>query len=151
MNLLRHQLVLAVTLSAGALAVATPARADGCRDIRAEINLGAGTIRGNFGLRGTLTFTADSNSPPPATAPAGTSVFSGILEIVTEDGTLEIRETGMFSSRTGNPAGPLLSSFGETLSGTGRYEGVTGDLFFTGQRDEDGAFVVEMSGSLCRP
>jgi len=51
-----------------------------------------------------------------------------ILAITTaRHGTLMLRETGMFSSRTGNPRGPVLSSWGDFLSGTERYEGMTGD------------------------
>lgn len=139
-------------LALAGLAVAGPARAgDGCRRIHAEIDLSKGTIVGNFGLTGTVVFTADSSSPPPATAPPGSSVFSGILNITTtRHGNLQLRETGMFSSRTGNPLGPVLSSWGDVLSGTDRYEGVTGDLFFIGRR-LDGVFLVEVSGDLCRP
>jgi hypothetical protein len=55
----------------------------------------------------------------------------------------------MFSSRTGNPAGPILASWGEALSGTGRYAGVSGDLFFGGLVVGD-AFLLDVSGQLCR-
>jgi hypothetical protein len=56
----------------------------------------------------------------------------------------------MFSSRTGNPAGAVLSSWGESLSGTGIYQGITGDLYFMG-RMEDGVLIVDITGRLCRP
>ncbi len=126
------------------------ARADSCRNIHAEFDTTTGTLSGNFGLTGTATFTADSSGTAPATAPAGSSVFSGIFVVTTRRGTLTFRETGMFSSRTGNPAGAVLSSWGETLSGTGVYQGVSGDLYFMGKM-EDGALIVEITGALCRP
>src|SRR6185503_20137327 len=83
-----------------------------CRRIRAEINLTNGTIQGNFGLDGTVAFVADSNGTPPPTGPAASSVFSGLLTVTTARGNLVLRETGMFSGRTGNPAGPVLYSLG---------------------------------------
>jgi hypothetical protein len=143
-----------LTLAAGLalLAAAGPAQAgDGCRRIHAEIDLSKGTIVGNFGLTGTVVFAGDSSTPPPATAPPGSSVFSGILTITTNrHGTLRLRETGMFSSRTGNPLGPVLSSWGDFLDGTDRYQGLSGDLFFIGERI-DGVFLVDVSGELCHP
>jgi hypothetical protein len=136
--------------SLSTLAAMTPARADGCRRIHATIDLGEGTIRGSFGLDGTVAFTQDSPGTPPPTAPAGSTVFSGMLDITTERGTLRLRETGMFSSRRGNPDGPVLSSWGDSLEGTGFYEGVTGDLFFRGRRNAAGLFLVKVTGKLCQ-
>jgi hypothetical protein len=121
-----------------------------CRRIRAEIDLSTATIEGNFGLNGTVAFAQDSRGTAPTTAPATSSVFSGILTLATTHGNLVLRETGMTTSRTGNPAGALFASFGETLSGTDRYTGVTGDLFFTGQV-VDGVFLIQVTGELCRP
>jgi hypothetical protein len=121
-----------------------------CRRIRAEINLTEGTIAGNFGLNGTAVFVSDGQGTPPPTAPAGSSVFSGIFTVSTDRGVLSLRETGMFSSRTGNPDGAVLASWGDSPSGTGVFEGVTGDLFFAG-RVVEGAFLVQVSGRLCRP
>ena len=121
-----------------------------CRRIRAEIDLTNGTIEGNFGLDGTVAFVADSRGTVPTTAPPGSSVFSGILTITTSRGNLLLRETGMFSSRTGNPNGPVLASWGDALSGTDRFTGVTGDLFFSGRR-AGAIFLVAVSGELCRP
>ena len=121
-----------------------------CRRIRAEIDLTNGTIEGNFGLDGTVAFVADSRGTVPTTAPPGSSVFSGILTIATARGNLVLRETGMFSSRTGNPGGPVLASWGDALGGTDRFTGVTGDLFFSGRR-AGAIFLVDVSGELCRP
>jgi hypothetical protein len=77
-------------------------------------------------------------------------VFSGILTIATDQGVLTLRETGMVSSRTGNPRGPVLASWGETLGGTGRFDGVSGDLFFAGIRPPGQLFLVAVSGTLCQ-
>lgn len=142
------RIVMTISLLAGVAAFAPSAQADRCRKVRAEINLSEGTIEGNFGLDGTVVFVGDSDGEPPPTAPPGSSVFSGILTITTDRGVLEMRETGMFSSRTGNPNGPVLSSWGEALGGTGRYDGVTGDVTFFG-RITGGAFLVDMTGELC--
>jgi hypothetical protein len=143
-------IVLSAALSTGAFLFTTPARAATCKTIRAEIDLTHGTISGNFGLNGTVVFTSDGTGTAPPTAPAGSSVFSGILEITSQRGILRMRETGMFSSRTGNPAGPVLSSWGDSMSGTGFYQGATGDLFFSGRRVDD-ILLVEVSGEICRP
>jgi hypothetical protein len=147
---LSHRIALTPSLCAGALLFTPPAHAENCKAIRAEIDLTNGTISGNFGLKGTVVFTADSSGTPPPTAPAGSSVFSGILEITTQRGVLRVRETGMFSSRTGNPAGGVLSSWGDSMSGTGFYQGASGDLFFNGRRVDD-LFLVEVTGEICRP
>ena len=143
------RLAVLCSLVAGFLAHGSLAHAGECRRIRAEINLTEGTIEGNFGLDGTVAFVADGSGTPPVTAPPGSSVFSGILTITTAQGAIELRETGMFSSRTGSPSGPVLASWGEALSGTGRYAGVTGDLFFGGVV-VGGAFLLDVSGQLCR-
>jgi hypothetical protein len=145
-----HLGIALTTAFSAALLSATPAHADGCKTIHAEIDLTHGTISGNFGLNGTVTFTSDGTGTAPPTAPAGTSVFSGILEITTKRGVLSLRETGMFSSRTGNPAGSVLTSWGDGVSGTGFYQGASGDLFFSGRRVDD-VFLVEVSGEICRP
>lgn len=150
MKKIYQRLALSVALSAGALLAAAPARAGSCKTIRAEIDLTHGTISGNFGLNGTVVFTSDGTGTAAPTAPPGSSVFSGILEITTSRGILRLRETGMFSSRTGHPAGPVLSSWGDSLSGTGFYQGASGDLFFSGRRVDD-ILLVEVSGEVCRP
>jgi len=135
-------------LCLGLLTPAVAAADDACHAIRGEIDLNHLTIDATFGLEGTVGFAQDSASTAPATAPPGSSVFSGILTITTADGVLTLRETGMFSSRTGDPAGPVLASWGQVVGGTGRYAGVTGDLFFAGRR-VGSLFLVAVSGQLC--
>lgn len=137
-------------LSASAALAHDEAEAAGqCRPVRAEIDLSTGTISGNLHLNGTVAFSSDGSGTPPLTAPATSSVFSGPLVITTARGTLTVRETGMFSSRTGNPDGAVLVSWGDSANGTGVFEGLTGDLFFTGQ-NVDGVFLVKVQGALCR-
>jgi hypothetical protein len=150
MNRVLRHVAVPFSLCAAVFAVSPSASAETCKNIRAEIDLTNGTISGNFGLNGTVTFTTDSTGTVPATAPPNASVFSGILEITTKKGVLRLRETGMFSSRTGNPAGGVLASWGDSMSGTGFYEGVSGDLFFNGQPSE-GIFLVEVTGRICKP
>jgi hypothetical protein len=134
----------------GGAALADSDDGDRCRRIRAEIDLTNGTIEGNFGLDGTVAFVGDSSGTAPPTAPGGSSVFSGILTVTTARGNLILRETGMFSSRTGNPGGPVLAAWGDALSGTQRFTGVTGELFFSGRR-VGSIFLVDVSGQLCQP
>jgi hypothetical protein len=149
MSRISRRVALFVSLSVATLAHEGAARAGDCKRIRAEINLDDGTIQGNFGLDGTVAFIEDSDGEAPETAPPGSSVFSGILTITTSRGTIAMRETGMFSARTGNPDGFVLSSWGDGASGTGRYRNVAGgDLFFNG-RIVDDAFLVDVSGELC--
>jgi hypothetical protein len=61
---------------------------------------------------------------------------------------LVLRETGVTYPRPGNPEGGVLSSIIEVKSGTGRYEGATGIMFFHG-RSLNGTFDVKLTGTLC--
>lgn len=147
---MRKMNILTIAVSCAVLGQVSLADADRCKKIKAEIDLVTGTIEGNFGLNGTVVFVADSNGSAPSTAPPGTGVFSGLLTITTDEGVFVMRETGMFSGRAGNPLGGALYSLGESVSGTGRFAGVTGDVFFTGHR-VNGTFLVDVRGELCRP
>jgi len=149
MSRISRRVAMIASLSVATLAHVGAARAGECKRIRAEINLDDGTIQGNFGLDGTVVFVEDGAGEAPDTAPPGSSVFSGILTITTSRGTITMRETGMFSARTGNPAGFVLTSWGDGASGTGRYSSVVGgDLFFSGRIIDD-AFLVDVTGELC--
>jgi hypothetical protein len=152
MNIFNGRFVLVAGLLSVVLLHGNSARADDdhCKNIHAQIDLSTGTIVGNFRLNGTVAFAADSNGTAPTTAPANSSVFSGPLVITTPHGTLTVRETGMFSSRVGNPDGSVLVSWGDSASGTNFFAGVTGDLFFVGRR-VDGVLLVKVTGTLCRP
>jgi hypothetical protein len=141
--------VTMIALTLATLAPASFAYADECRRVRAEIDLTSGTIEGNLGLDGTVAFTEDSAGTPPATAPATSSVFSGILTITTDRGILEMRETGMFSSRDDNPEDNVLTSWGDDPTGTGRFADITGGTLFFAGRVVGDRFLVDVTGQLC--
>lgn len=112
----------------------------------------AGTIEGNQGLNGTTAFVADGITPSPATAPDGpaTIAYSGVIHITTSNGTLNVRDTGVFDTATGTQAGGLFASFDRIDGGTGRVAGATGTLLIGG-RTVDGQLVAEVTGELCVP
>ncbi|MEO8016489.1 MAG: hypothetical protein ABI769_01640 [Pseudomonadota bacterium] len=135
-----------------------------CRNIHAELHelqardnctspvgfCAAGTVDGNFGLEGTTFFSVDGVATTPPESP-GTSTFSGIFTITTDFGTLTLRETGISYPRRGNPAGGLVATIDEVLSGTGRFADATGILFFHGHNGRGLPSDVEVSGELCVP
>src|SRR5262245_31014379 len=106
-----------------------------------------GTIDGNHGLEGTTFFSVEGGAAVPPTSP-GIRSYSGVFTITTELGQLVSRETGVTYPRPGNPEGGVLSSIIEVTSGTGRYQGATGIMFFHG-RSLSGTFDVKMTGTLC--
>ncbi|MEP6496015.1 MAG: hypothetical protein ABJF01_25265 [bacterium] len=110
----------------------------------------AGTIDGNQGLHGTTRFVADGITPSPATAPDGpaTIAYSGVIHIVTQNGTLDVRDTGVFDTATGTPTGGLFVSFDRIDGGTGRFAGATGTLLIGG-RTVEGRLVADVTGELC--
>ena len=111
-----------------------------------------GTIDGNQGLSGTTRFVVDGITPSPATAPDGaaTIAYSGLIRITTSSGTLTLRDTGVFDTATGTPAGGLFASFDRMDGGTGRYAGATGTLLIGG-RTIAGRLVADVDGELCLP
>jgi hypothetical protein len=48
------------------------------------------------------------------------------------------------------PSAVVMASWGDSMSGTGFYQGAVGDVFFNGRRIED-IFLVEVTGEICRP
>jgi hypothetical protein len=106
-----------------------------------------GTIDGNHGLDGTTFFSVEGGAATPPTSP-GIRSYSGVFTISTELGELTLRETGVTYPRPGNPEGGVLSSIIEVKSGTGRYEGATGIMFFHG-RSLNGTYDVKLTGTLC--
>jgi hypothetical protein len=106
-----------------------------------------GTIDGNHGLEGTTFFSVEGGAAVPPTSP-GIRSYSGVFTITTELGELVLREAGVTYPRSGNPEGGVLSSIIEVTSGTGRYLGATGIMFFHG-RSLNGTFDVKMVGTLC--
>jgi hypothetical protein len=107
-----------------------------------------GTIDGNHGLSGTTFFSLDGGAATPPASSPGTRSYTGVFTITTDQGELVLRETGITYPRPGNPEGGVLSSIIEVTSGTGRYEGATGIMFFHG-RNLNGIYDVKMRGTLC--
>ena len=129
--------------------VATPL-VDGCTSAFGLCT--TGTIDGNQGLNGSTRFVADGVTPAPSTAPdaAATVAYSGIIHITTRDGTMDVRDSGMFDTATGTPAGGLFASFDRIDGGTGRFAGATGTLLIGG-KTIDGQLVADVSGEVCTP
>jgi hypothetical protein len=111
-----------------------------------------GTIDGNEGLKGATSFVADGITPSPATAPDGakTIAYSGLIQITTEHGSINVRDTGMFDTATGTPTSGLFVSFDRIEGGTGRFAGATGTLLIGG-RTVEGKLVANVTGEMCTP
>ena len=107
-----------------------------------------GTIDGNHGLSGTTFFSVDGGAATHAASSPGTRSYTGVFTVTTDQGELVLRETGITYPRAGNPEGGVLSSIIEVTSGTGRYEGATGIMFFHG-RSLNGTYDVKLQGTLC--
>lgn len=102
----------------------------------------SGEFTGDGLLNGPITFTGDSIGPAsPAEAPT-TLVYSGILTIYAKQGTLTLRDTGIFDTGNG-----LVAARDLVLGGTGIFEGATGYIFFNGRGTT--SFVHEASGEIC--
>lgn len=160
-----HRLSTAITSLLGLLLCAATANANEgamrCKAVQADVEevvttencnsplnfCTKGTIDGNHGLDGTTFFSVEGGAATPPTSP-GIRSYSGVFTITTELGDLVLRETGVTYPRPGNPEGGVLSSIIEVKSGTGRYEGATGIMFFHG-RALNGVFDVKLVGTLC--
>jgi hypothetical protein len=122
------------------------------QDCRSPVGLcTAGSIEGNLGLNGTTSFVGDSIGAGLDTAPdaPATLAFSGIVRITTaKDGTLTLRDTGVFNTAANTPTGGFFASFDRIESGTGRYAGATGSIFITGKTVK-GRLVAQITGELC--
>lgn len=147
-----HAIRFAVALCT--LAIAPTAFADNkCKDIHAEmteirVTTGCdagepscflGEVDGNHGFRGTTHFRANSGGTPASGSPEW-SPYAGAFRYELRDGTLTMVEAGL----TGK--GQVLAHH-EVVSGTGRYEGATGNLFVFGTT---GAVVTtQITGTIC--
>ena len=156
-------IVMAIGLLAGFASTVhdntpTPPTAE-CRTIRAtleetQISEGctipsvcvAGALTAT-GLNGTTLFLLDSSAAGPATALARTGSYSGVFTITTDHGTLSLRETGINGPKTGG--GRTFASVASVITGTDRFAGATGTLFFTGINVVPLEFRTQMSGELC--
>jgi hypothetical protein len=110
-----------------------------------------GDIVANRGLKGTVLFVADSIAPGPATQPGWMS-YAGNVTITTTEGTLSGRSLGIYDADPSSPTTNAFVVFDAYQTGTGRFEGVTGQLYAGGTHTEaeaGGPFPV--SGELCFP
>lgn len=94
-------------------------------------------------LNGTTRFVAMS-----ATSVAGevaSLAYTGTLTVTTRHGVIVFTDVGVFDAMN-----LLYSEIDRATSGTGRWEGVTGTLFFSGPAYDGGArFGGGFSGELC--
>jgi hypothetical protein len=129
--------------------IATPSTA-GCTSPLGQCN--SGTIDGNRRLQGTTHFTTESVALGPATAPnpAATVSYSGTLVIITAQGTLTAKDTGVLDASVGTPTSGLFSSFDVITGGTGRFAGASGAFQIHGQT-VNGKFVSALEGKICLP
>jgi hypothetical protein len=109
----------------------------------------AGTIRGD--LRGTTSFTGDASSLTPISGPSSpplnsTFSYTGDLIITTRKGTLTTRSIGVFELV---PFG-VGTQFDRVISGTGKFQGATGLLYFNFTANSDlSGFTSSVAGELC--
>lgn len=108
-----------------------------------------GEVDGNHGLRGTTYFRGDSGATGPSTSPGFIS-YSGLFEYTTDQGTLVMRETGVFNTTTGNPESGAVTAFQKVIDATGGWSGTTGHLFVSGF-NIGGHVVTKITGELCAP
>lgn len=79
--------------------------------------------------------------------PVVTVAYSGLFEITALDGSLTLRKTGVNTPQSGG--GRNIASVASVVSGSGRFAGVTGTVFFNGINVTPGIFSTEVTGELC--
>jgi hypothetical protein len=88
--------------------------------------------------------------PGSAPNPKATISYSGTFQVTTKNGTLMIRDTGIFDTSTGTPTGGYFASFDVISGGTLRFAGATGTFQIIG-KTVNGQFVSHLRGELCIP
>ena len=157
MNVVKSALL--AMLATGAW-VASPAFADDCKKIHADLdeiqstqgcNPGLtscflGEVDGNHGLRGVTHFAADSAVPTsPSTSP-NFLIYSGPFEYRTGRGNITVRETGV----TTRGSEGVVTAYQQIVSGTGDFAGATGYFFVSGQKT-GGMVDTFVNGEICKP
>lgn len=109
-------------------------------------------VLGNHGFRGTFFFQALAFEAI-ASDPSGRLVVSGISTFTMPDGTLTISDVSVFDPAAPQGGGTgTFSGIGRITSGTGRFAGVTGDVFTAGRTREGGtAFTTNTTLEICFP
>ncbi len=104
-------------------------------------------------LEGAMRFSALEVAPGAGFGkpPYALASYTGELRIETKDGTLLIRNAGVFDPSVYPDGDGRFAEFGRVQSGTGRFEGASGALTFVGVRSTDGkGFTSRYSGEVCR-
>ena len=159
--------LIGVALLSGA--APSPAAAPQCRTITAEDDsvlvppgpdcpspvgfcAASDRVQGNHGFSGTFFFSALAFEPI-ASDPAGRLVVSGVSTFTTPDGTLTISDVSVFDPAAPQGTGTgTFSGIGRITGGTGRFAGVTGDVFTAGRTREGGAaFTTNTTLEICLP
>jgi hypothetical protein len=158
----KRGIMIAVLAMASALALAEERHRPKCRRVSADLvedeaTVGChpparrcffGEVAGR-GLRATTYFNGDSSAAGPSTSPGFIS-YGGVFEYTTERGVLNMRETGVVNTTTGNPESGAVTAYQKVVGGSGEFEGATGYLFVSGFQ-KDGHVETEVIGEICRP
>lgn len=153
MIMLRKALNVTVATLIASAVVAAPANASGAT--RARICLpvvatGVGQDLGNFMTTATISshgvLLGTTNATFMPTGGDGTTVtFTGPVVFTTRIGALTALVDGTFNTATG-----AFVSHSTSVSGTGAFRGVTGDLRLVGTENlQTGAFTETITGRLC--
>ena len=152
--------IIAMSVFAGRQALASPDET--CIPVQAKIkalfNIAGctspvglcttGQITGGGILNGETRFTALSIAPAAGMTgiePDSTLSYHGVLEIITRDGVLYIRDVGVFDQDV-----RVYSEVDRITAGIGRFENASGTLFIYGNAFEDGSgFDGEVRGQVC--
>jgi hypothetical protein len=114
----------------------------------------AGTIDSNDKLlqQATTSFQGDglaaSAGLDPSLVPPSTVSYTGLLTITTPEGTLTLRDVGIFDTDVGGGDGEFASR-SRVVTGTERFAGATGILFFHGDTAPDFTFSAPFDGQIC--
>ena len=89
----------------------------------------------------------EASTVTPASEPATTWSYAGELTITTRIGTLVLSDDGVLDTAAG-----IFTGLNRPVSGTGALEGVTGQLFMSGNVTGGGTgFDGQVTGRLCLP
>lgn len=84
----------------------------------------------------------------PSLVPPSTISYTGLLTITTGEGTLTLRDVGIFDTDVAGGDGEFASR-SRVVAGTGRFAGAAGILFFHGDTAPDFTFIAPFSGQIC--
>lgn len=101
-----------------------------------------GEFKGDKLLNGPFFFSGDSMGPASPADATTTLVYSGVITLQAKQGTLTIRDTGIFDTANG-----LVAARDLIVGGTGIFEGATGYIYINGRGTT--SFVHQASGEIC--